>query len=379
MRANNARAEELVAAAVNYVPKPNLETVRNIINEYKKHPGGHSFIHDSGATVVWGDITRLVQYLPEIRDVSLEKFCSQYAIPTSKPRRFVVHIDSVKTSNTATNVLPADLQEILGQPKGKADLLIVDAASVVCLSVKQTGTKEVKLGQQSTTEHYAFQPDSVTLSGGKNLSETQKALGKITAQIGSALVRPGTLSPEQWEKLSHNPEQRRLAILKARWPEEWSRIVKVTMDEAALSLDTFLSAAFSVPAIHHAHNLGEFLRHRLMGKSNGDAEQWITSKAGPFRLDSAIQQLSTSKDVLVDWRRRASSPGKESWIISATRGKRIYLICKIEPSFDGGRANVSQTKGVIYYFQEGSGVRAASQGSVWDLLADVSAGSPRRE
>jgi hypothetical protein len=89
-------------------------------------------------------------------------------------------------------------------------------------------------------------------------------------------------------------------------------------------------------------------------------------------LDETINNLSAISGLKAEWSRRASGMGKDSWLIYVTLSKKRYLVTKIEPSFDGHEANVSQTKGVIYYFQEGSGARTAAEGSVWDLLSDVS-------
>ena len=44
--------------------------------------------------------------------------------------------------------------------------------------------------------------------------------------------------------------------------------------------------------------------------------------------------------------------GKKSLLVSIKIKNQIYGLTKIEPSFDGWRDVVSQTKGIIFYFQE---------------------------
>jgi hypothetical protein len=372
VRSNTARAAELIAAAINCVSGNNASEVEQVFHEFRLRPDGGSYRHKTGSTLVWGDINRLVEFLPEVRDVSLKDLAGQYLVPSSGTRQFVIHIDSFKSSARDSLVLPTDVQGLLGRSLGKADLLLVDEQSILKLSVKQPDSKEVKLGQQSAPTTYDFLPVKFTLSGGKNFVGMNRAVTKLTSRLKEELIRPNALSADQWGKLAKSPEQQRLAIVKSSWPSEWSAIVSSALHDAGQSLDGFLTAAFPSSHRDHARNLGEILRHRLLGSATGAGQMWITSKAGPYRLDEAINNLSAISGLRAEWARRASGNGKDSWLIYANLFKKRYLVSKIEPSFDGQGAHVSQTKGVIYYFQEGSGARAAAEGSVWDLLSDVS-------
>ena len=372
MRSNTARAAELIAAAINCVSGNNASEVEQVFHEFRLRPDGGSYRHKTGSTLMWGDINRLVEFLPEVRDVSLKDLAGQYLVPSSGTRQFIIHIDSFKSSARDSLVLPTNVQGLLGRSLGKADLLLVDEQSILKLSVKQPDSKEVKLGQQSAPTTYDFLPVKFTLSGGKNFVGMNRAVTKLTSRLKEELTRPNALSADQWSKLAKSPEQQKLAIVKSSWPSEWSAIVSSALHDAGQSLDGFLAAAFPSSHRDHARNLGEILRHRLLGSATGAGQMWITSKAGPYRLDEAINNLSAISGLRAEWTRRASGKGKDSWLIYATLFKKRYLVSKIEPSFDGWEADVSQTKGVIYYFQEGSGARAAAEGSVWDLLSDVS-------
>jgi hypothetical protein len=44
--------------------------------------------------------------------------------------------------------------------------------------------------------------------------------------------------------------------------------------------------------------------------------------------------------------------GKSSMIIRVAIKNQIYCLTKIEPSFEGKSPSVSQTKGIIYHFQQ---------------------------
>lgn len=372
MRSNTARAAELIAAAINCVSGSNASEVEQVFRKFRLHPEGSSYRHKTGSTLVWGDINRLVAFLPEVRDVSLKDLSGQYLVPSSGTRRFVIHIDSVKSGARDALVLPTDIRGLLGRSLGKADLLLVDEQNLLKLSVKQSDSKEVKLGQQSASATYDFRPVSFTLSGGKNFPGMNHAVTALTSRLNGKLIRPSALSPDQWGKIAKTPQQQRLAIVKSSWPGEWSVIVLSTLYDASQALDAFLNAAFPSNHRDHARNLGEILRHRLLGRTTGAGQMWITSKAGPYRLDEAINKLSAISGLRAEWARRASGKGKDSWLIYVTFSKKRYLVSKVEPSFDGQEADVSQTKGVIYYFQEGSGARTAAEGSVWDLLSDIS-------
>jgi len=58
---------------------------------------------------------------------------------------------------------------------------------------------------------------------------------------------------------------------------------------------------------------------------------------------------------------------KYSLLIEMHFNNSVYGITKIEPAFDGKNSNVSQTKGIIFYFQEHS----VESKNIWRLLNDI--------
>jgi hypothetical protein len=68
-----------------------------------------------------------------------------------------------------------------------------------------------------------------------------------------------------------------------------------------------------------------------------------------MNLASVIQHLNRIKPVVT---LTENNPrGKISIIVRIQIKTKIYCLTKIEPSFEGKKANVTQTKGIIYHFQ----------------------------
>ena len=368
-RSGHARSVELLVAALNCFPQPTHAEVDTVLRRMAEQPKGSTLNLTNGATLVWGNIEQLVDNRGHVEIAELSNAIRQYHIPRSNPPSYVVLMDSYKSSDANHAGIDAAALRVLSKVKGKADLTVIEKATIREVSIKQQESKEVKLGQQSRREEYEFEPKRAELSGGKGLSAIQSGLSQFSA-LTSTRERPPSLTESQWLRMTE--DDKRLSIIKSSYPSDWQKMVQLSMQEAGAQLDSFLEHAFSNNKSLHAHNLGVLLTHRLIGGMTEGHEEWMTSLSGPFRLDRAIEAVSKDRGMEINWARRPSRSGKDSWVITAACNGRQYVICKIEPSFDGARPEVSQTKGVIYYFQEGSQVRGPSDGSVWDLLAESS-------
>jgi len=358
-----------LVAALNCFPQPSHAEVDATLRRMAERPKGSVLQLVNGATLVWGNIEGLIGSRGHVEISEFTNAVRQYHIPRAKPPSYVVLMDSYKSSGTSHSGVDESAIQVLAQVKGKADLTIIEATTVREVSIKRQDSKEVKLGQQSRREEYDFKPLGAELSGGKGLNAIRDGLQKLST-LTSVGQRPPTLTEAQWLRMTD--EDKRLSILKSSYPADWKGMVERSMQEAGVQLDRFLGHAFSDEKALHAHNLGVLLDHRLIGGMTEGHEEWMTSLSGPFRLDKAIHNLSQSGSIAVNWARRPSRSGKDSWVVSAVYKGKQFIICKIEPSFDGARPEVSQTKGVIYYFQEGSQLRGPSVGSVWDLLSESS-------
>jgi hypothetical protein len=368
-RKNNSRSEELVCAAANCVMGNDLDDIQAVLNQFSRRPHGDLYEHANGTKLVWGNIERLLGSDGHTQIADLSNAALQYQLPRTRAPKYVVLMDSFRRTTAFQGRISDEALNILKNVKGKADLAVIEDATIRKVSVKQAGLTEVKLGQQSRREEYEFFSGTSVLSGGKNLDGLREGMLDLTTQVGD-IRRPSSLSVSQWEKLSE--EDKRLATAKQSFPDQWREVVRQALISAGAELDQFLDAALSGNKREHAYNLGVLLSHRLIGGMTQGHEEWITSARGPFRLEIAIQRLAQMDTLSATWLRRPSRSGKDSWVITSTVNGKRYTICKIEPSFDGSKPNVSQTKGVIYYFQEGSSVRAPGEGSVWDLLSDIS-------
>jgi hypothetical protein len=368
-RLNTSRSLELLVIAANLNLKPSELEVNGLINAFKTHPMGGTHTTHLGTSVHWGNIHRLVQDLMPLGQEGLASTLSHIALPRSHPPRFLVHLDSFRK---ATALPVSDLViPTVARVKGKADILIVEADGIRELSVKDSSGGENKLGQQSKRESYNFSGAAHTLSGGFNFASLQDRLQIIKGSV-NLNIRPASLSEDQWGRLK-NEQYRILAIAKDSDPVGWDNFVIAALEEAGKELDAFLGTAFPIVPHAHGRHLATILAHRLIDGETDGHDEWIVSQQGAFRLDAAIAYLAQMTNVKVDWERRNSPRGKPSWFVYASISGGKYLITKIEPSFDGARRGVSQTKGIIYYFQEGARHRAPSEGSVWTLLSDLNA------
>ncbi len=257
----------------------------------------------------------------------------------------------------------------------KADIFVIQDGQlqVLGLSVKTgTGESEVKLSQQSTPVTYNFVPNSFTLSGGLGIRSI-KIVEDLFHSIKIPDLRPSNtaLDITQFNKL--NTKDRKYAVIKYRYAEAWKEMIERANQEAKTSLGQF-SEAISGENEFAAKNLQELLRHRLAGGTGypGMYELWLSSYNGPVNLTAMFNREEGFPGINRLWGefREATSGGIDSLVIRArnTRGKE-YVVCKIQPSFDGWQQDVSQTKGIIYYFQEG---RQLGMPTVWDLLEDTS-------
>ena len=369
IRSRDARSVELLAAALNCFPNPTHTEVDATLRRMAERPKGSILHLDNGATLVWGNIEQLVGNRGHVEIAELSNAIRQYHIPRSSPPSYVVLMDSFKSTNASHPGIDLGALQVLSKVKGKADLTVIEASTIREISIKRQESNQVKLGQQSRREEYEFKPQSAELSGGKGLKAIRNGLSRLSAFVNAG-QQPPSLTESQWSRM--NQDDKHLAIIKFSYPSDWNEMVQQSMQEAGVQLDRFLKLAFPNEKSVHAHNLGVLLSHRLIGGMTEGHEEWMTSLSGPFRLDKAIEAVSQNGALEVSWVRRPSRSGKDSWVISAALNGKRYVICKIEPSFDGARPQVSQTKGVIYYFQEGVQARDPSDGSVWDLLSESS-------
>jgi hypothetical protein len=370
-RKNTSRSLELLAIAANIgTMTPDPEAI-HLMQAFKASPAGGVYESTTGTTVHWGNIERLLDGLNQYLIPEVLGLLPDLRLPRTVAPRFIVHLDSMKAGTKMGE--RDEVQLAVSRVKGKADILIAEANGMREVSFKDSSASENKLWQQSKSESYVFSGFPATLNGGLNFPELKDQLFTLKSRV-VVNSPPKSLSPDQWSRLK-NEQYRILAVVKESFPTEWKDFVRLALGQAGKELDTMLGMAFPSDSPSHGRNLAAILSRGLIAGETPGHEEWILYMDGSARLDRAMEQLRHEPGVEVQWSRKLSQSGKPSWFVHALVSNRRYLVTKIEPSFDGARPNVSQTKGVIYYFQEGSRYKEPGERSVWNLLADLSAKS----
>ena len=146
----------------------------------------------------------------------------------------------------------------------------------------------------------------------------------------------------------------------------------MTEEEAYKNLAEF-GNALCADGGNVVHNIRVLIKKRLIGELRTQHYQmWLSGITKPVNIGELLNNdLALNKIKSLRTRMRlADGRGKYSLVVNATLDDGAeYVICKIEPGFDGGENHVSQTKGIIYYFQEG---RSLHMPTVWELISRLS-------
>jgi hypothetical protein len=172
------------------------------------------------------------------------------------------------------------------------------------------------------------------------------------------------LSGSSYKKLKerHNTLHLRLAYFK-KHSRTWNSIVRVICLEAENMLLKFSETLLSDRA-----SFIEFFIYLLRGP-NPDIEKdfYIMSGGKVYHLPLLRQFLEgNSYTYNCFWY------GKSSLVISVEYCGRTYVLAKIQFSFEGADADVSQTKGVVFHAQEW---KSNDQYTLWDLIEVLSSDS----
>ena len=97
-------------------------------------------------------------------------------------------------------------------------------------------------------------------------------------------------------------------------------------------------------------SLVEFVGTTLAGNLKDSSDFYLVIGSKVVKFSSALRQLGSDKFNVGTQVHQTNK--KTSLILNISDSIDTYSITKIEPAFDGQRIEVSQTKGVIYYFQQ---------------------------
>jgi len=379
---------EIAAGLVNAFPNTlgYLDELRNLSKEVCGRPDGGciSSKYDTESLFVWGHIYHLVPYANELTSAVDEEWKTairRNSIKSINGPRIVIHTDKRTTINddiwrkiNEYGYKRTARINLASKAMGKADILIlpVESKRVVGLSVKVgTGTSEVKLSQQSASHTYKFKPNPYNLIGGMQMQSLQD-INEVLTQIPDSIITQNNtcLRKDQFNKLGRR--DRAFAVLKKIEYESWIKRVQQTVEESYSRLEEF-GKALTKSEEFARFNVRELIIMRLIGDSplQENCEMWLSGIKEPVNLSLVLSDESKFNAIeKIYTEMRPSSRGrKKSLVVYATaKYDREYVVCKIEPGFDGGRPNISQTKGIIYYFQEG---RQLGYPTIWDLIQSL--------
>ena len=334
-RKNTSRSKELDIVIYSF---------RLEIEKFKKYitsnPGG-GYYTSSNLFFKYGNIERLVDTINwDITDFK-------------SPINDIVgifHLDSISVNEKKSIENELSLQSGILTQKSKADILIVCKNSTLVLSFKD-GTSVSKLGQVSTEMRY----NNAILRGGLILPFPTP----IEILDKTIDYKNTDLSSSQFDKLNYKDKQS--AYIKHNYKQKWSEYVTNTCDEAIEQL-----IRFGKVITKDKDSLIHFILITLFGRINVPSYFNILINDKIILSENIIEFIKNKSYSVICEHYRTEK--KFSLIINIIIDDVKYGITKIEPAFDGARSNVSQTKGIIYYFQQ----YPNSGNHIWQLLKDIS-------
>jgi hypothetical protein len=317
-RANNSRAKEF-DLLFGFLSKPKM--LQDVITD---NPSGTN-CQLEGIHFEFGNVKRLA--------IELDKTTPTRPFPISPA--YVFHIDSVPAGRKRQIEKQFSLATgSVSDPQTKVDVLIVDRRNQPYFVSFKDDAKPSKLGQVSRKTVYG----KTYLDGG--IDEIQ------FPSIQSSLFlshHDTNLTKDQFEKLSQKNKE--LAAFKHQHPEAWGILVQQRMATAVDELKQFGQVLKS-----HRPSLIEFIGQTLAGNLRNSSDFYLLIGSKVVRFSEALERLQDKSFSLTT--SLHTTANKTSLILSIETPLLTYGLTKIEPAFDGYGSAVSQTKGIIYYFQQ---------------------------
>lgn len=317
-RSNTSRSKEF-DLIFGYINSPS-----RLLNYIHKNPNGGSPTID-GVTVEYGNVSRLIPFLEK----------GQVIKPFEIKPRYIGHIDHLSQDRKLEIERKYKLEAgSISSQKSKADLLIVDQSYRSYLLSFKDSESVTKLGQVSGEATYG----KAKLKGGlENISLPQGLIPETFESSDTALTS------KQFGKL--NTQHQSFAYFKNNYPNQWEEIVKNKMTEAVIQLRNFGEVIEA-----DQNSLIDFIRLTFAGDLKNLSNFYLLFGATSINFLTLLDRIKDANPVVEI--QEYNTDNKISLIIKLKVKGVTYGLTKIEPSFDGVRMNVSQTKGIIYYFQQ---------------------------
>ena len=278
-----------------------------------------------GVEVEFGDIRNVITYLKP----------HQAIFPFHVQPKYVVHLDSVSRARRQ------QLEIKYGIPSGgltarvrRADVLIVSIdGKKFLLSVKDSDS-QAKLGQVSTSTRYGR---GSLIGGLAGFIEPNVKIPRYFSYADTALTS------EAFSKLKG--QDPKFAYVKKNYPDLWADAVAQTKERAIESICA-LGRVFT----KDKDSLITFMEKVMAGNLADSPDFYILFGTMPVNFQAAMQKLKSMKFNVTS--EIYETNNKTSVLIYIELQGKKYCVTKIEPSFDGERVDKSQSKGIIYYFQQ---------------------------
>lgn len=326
-RSNRSRAEELKFMA------GLLASPLHLVGEFELNPL-NGRVNLEGIEFEWGNIATIAK---ELKPHNLQT--NSNAILRLNPK-YVCHLDNLNKKQEEYIINKFRIStDSLSFFKNKADLLVVNSENkIIYISVKDD-LSDSKLGQVCNKEYGKAQ-----LIGG--FEGVDLSSFGIPQEIS---FEDTYLNESQWMKLGGKKKSKECAFVKRQYPEAWKNLVDDRIEASYRCLEKF-----STDISNDRESLAEFLLKTLVGVA-ADLDNYFLS-IGENLIDihrMLTEFKSLEFTVEIEWYQSNTVRQKRSLIIWIVFPDRRYGLTKIEPAFDGGYdLHASQTKGIIYYFQQ---------------------------
>lgn len=335
-RENEARAQELC-----FMTGLSVEPDLVMQSLHKRRDGGA--IEVAGTRFYWGDVERLFPKDPlqvlQPDPTAANRFLAQLEVAPLH----VVHVDHL-SKNRRTQIerelglhpktLSGSLTDI------KFDLFVQSkTGQQYFISVKELSASS-KLGQVSRRTHYG----RATLHGG--LRGFSIPTGHVPEEFS---CNETDLKAEVFANAKKKNKKKDLAFayFRKNYGEKWKSQVASTRDEARFQL-----TKFGAVIQEDRNSLMEFLRRTFAGSLAHSPDFYLALSGEAIQLVRALEKIN-NPEWTVEICDDSSAKLNPAILVGLRKNHdEPYWITRIEASFDGANAGVSQIKGIIFYFQQ---------------------------
>jgi hypothetical protein len=216
----------------------------------------------------------------------------------------------------------------------KADVLVVNGKGQTFLVSFKEFEGQSKLGQVSADTTYG----KAFLDGG--IDDLDVSSLPIPAEVTASQT---ALSTDAFRRISSKDQK--LAYYKMHFASSWQRYVEQRSAAARLNLSQFASKlALDRPSFL------EFVGTTFGGASRYASNFYIVLGNEVIQLNRVLENLAKPRWIVQD--ADASTTRKHAILLKVSDGKSTYVLTRIEQSFEGAKARISQTKGIIFHFQQ---------------------------